>query len=125
MYPMDDAPYCCCGAGKMDLRCAGKSALHAGRLYLKCPVNGKHAESFIWFDEHNSQGTDRNSSVQLDKGKRVRDMRWSAMHDNVKGNGSCEHCCGNRTVNDLKANVLIGFTGILLVKLGVLIGKLM
>ncbi|KAG6392661.1 hypothetical protein SASPL_146885 [Salvia splendens] len=43
---------CSCGNGMMDLRCAGRTARHAGRYYYKCPVNGDHPGSFKWFDEH-------------------------------------------------------------------------
>ncbi|KAL1558852.1 hypothetical protein AAHA92_09267 [Salvia divinorum] len=38
-----------CGARKMEMRCAEKSAMHAERYYLKCPADGKHRGSFKWF----------------------------------------------------------------------------
>ena len=46
----DGIPDCSCGAGKMELRCAGKNAMHAGQYYLKCPANLNHAWSFQWCD---------------------------------------------------------------------------
>ncbi|KAL1562980.1 hypothetical protein AAHA92_05492 [Salvia divinorum] len=56
------APHCRCGNEKMIVRCGGKFANHPGRFYYKCPVNGKHTQSFIWCDEY--QNNSSTSDVQ-------------------------------------------------------------
>ncbi|KAL1546424.1 hypothetical protein AAHA92_23024 [Salvia divinorum] len=38
-------------------------------------------------------------------------------HENSAIDGGCGHCCASKPLNEMKANVLIGFTGLLLVLL--------
>ncbi|KAL1546015.1 hypothetical protein AAHA92_22674 [Salvia divinorum] len=68
-------PLCVCGKGKIDLRCAGKSAINAGRFYYKCPVNGKHPGSFKWCDE--SQEGSPNKAHRVDP---MEDHRITSIH---------------------------------------------
>ncbi|KAL1559487.1 hypothetical protein AAHA92_09824 [Salvia divinorum] len=119
----DDIPDCGCGKRKMEMRCAGRSAMHAGRYYYKCPTNGKHPGSFKWCDEYHQEIPSRAPGVELEKTKRVTSSRNLTLADGVGFEGGCSHCCGNKTPNALTAHVIIGFMSLVLILLGILIGK--
>ncbi|KAL1563825.1 hypothetical protein AAHA92_06248 [Salvia divinorum] len=109
----------------MDLRCAGKSAMHAGRFYYKCPVNGKHPGSFKWCDEYHNEPPFKEPGVELNQSKHVDYVRPTPMHDDLRGNGGCVHCYGNKSPNPIMAHILIIFMGLVLILLGILLGKVM
>ncbi|KAL1545162.1 hypothetical protein AAHA92_21916 [Salvia divinorum] len=124
MYPLGDTPDCVCSPGKMEIRCAGKSAMNAGRFYLKCHVNGKHPGSFKWHDEYHGEGLRTPTTLNSDKGKGVRETRVKAPPGSGYIAGRCVACDANQPSQEMKANVLICFTGIHLVMVGFLVGRL-
>ncbi|KAL1536533.1 hypothetical protein AAHA92_29169 [Salvia divinorum] len=69
MYPLGETPACVCGSSKMEMRCTGKSVMNTGRYYLKCPVNGKHLESFKWYDEYRGEVLRMPTALNSDKGE--------------------------------------------------------
>ncbi|KAL1536238.1 hypothetical protein AAHA92_28920 [Salvia divinorum] len=118
----DDIPACGCGSGKMVLRCAGRTAMHAGRYYYKCPNNGKHPGSFKWCDEYHSEpGTveeDKNNN-RGSSGRPVQSSIGSVL------DGRCTHCCGNKMPQVLTVQGMVGFMALVLILFGIIIGKLM
>ncbi|KAL1540575.1 hypothetical protein AAHA92_24910 [Salvia divinorum] len=103
-------PDCVCGRGKMELHCAGRSAMNAGRYYYKCPINAKHSGSFKWCDEYHRDGRQVLTASEEEKGKQ----------DRVVG---CTQCCGHATPNHLTSQIVVGFMAVVLILLGILIGK--
>ena len=122
---MSDIPLCSCGNGKMVLRRAGPEAKNAGRYYYKCPVRGQHSGDFKWADEYHADKPRRWQVVDLDK------HQWGDFVDQkpvfaVGGcNGGAAQCCGNKTSYRIVAQVLIGVMCVVLVIIGILIGKVM
>ncbi|KAL1536836.1 hypothetical protein AAHA92_29419 [Salvia divinorum] len=95
----DGTPLCGCGKGKMELRCAGRSSMNAGRYYYKCPVNGKHPGSFKWYDEYHDEHASRESRMETDSGQRAEPSRSLLMDDRVglKSDVAIVVRCGLRT----------------------------
>ncbi|KAL1543545.1 hypothetical protein AAHA92_20507 [Salvia divinorum] len=108
-----DIPECGCGEGKMELRCAGKTAMHAGRYYLKCPHNGKHLGSFQWYDEYQRQVI----------------TRWSYVGQCHRSKSAIEHGCGqchgSKSCNEIKVHLVIGLMRLVVFLFGVSIDKLL
>lgn len=123
MYPGDGTPDCSCGKGKMELRCAGKNALHAGRYYLKCPADGQHPGSFKWYDEYRNAGL---KHTYEEKDKRGRDIRSVAppMNRNYS-NVVCARCRASKSTTEMKINVLICLVFLLIVAACLMMGKFM
>ncbi|XP_042001184.1 uncharacterized protein LOC121750669 [Salvia splendens] len=122
MYQGGGTPECYCGAGKMELRCAGPKAMNAGRYYLKCPANDNHPKSFMWFDEFLHDNKRRNKEVT---GKHIREGRPAAVRDHRCSKGSRAHGTQSSSNTEMKVNVLLCLVCLLLVAACILIGKLM
>lgn len=45
-------PNCVCGNGRMLRKIVGSRSIHPGRAYYKCPVNGNHKVRFHLCDEY-------------------------------------------------------------------------
>ncbi|KAL1564377.1 hypothetical protein AAHA92_06728 [Salvia divinorum] len=107
----DGIPECICGEGKMVLRCAGKSAMNAGRYYYKCPVNGKHPGSFLWSNEYHDKSKFGSSMKETGKSTLVHVGRHTG--DNSQGNWSsgCSCCCGGKNRIVVAPQVLLCFMG--------------
>lgn len=124
---LDMIPECNCGRGKMKLFCAGKEATHAGRYYYKCPLNAKHSRSFLWCDEYHSRNGDaKQPSYVLNQ--LYRPMKPVYSSDAVKNKkmnqagsvcGVCG-CCRAET----RMNLLLVFMGLVLLILGIVLGRL-
>ncbi|KAL1550620.1 hypothetical protein AAHA92_18561 [Salvia divinorum] len=116
----DGIPECICGEGKMVLRCAGKSAMNAGKYYYKCPVNGKHPGSFLWSNEYHDKSKFGSSMKETGKSTLVHAGRHTG--DNSQGNWSsgCSCCCGGKNRIAVAPQVLFCFMGFVLLILGVL-----
>ncbi|KAL1549622.1 hypothetical protein AAHA92_17702 [Salvia divinorum] len=114
----------------MEMRCAGKSAMNAGRYYYKCPLNGKHPGSFMWCDEYPRDILLRESGVPIDTANRPKSVRSVTMQDelftgHVRYSAQCSSCGGSKQQPALMVHVLIIFMALVLIILGVLIGKVM
>ena len=125
MNPKGETLECVCGCGRMVLRCAGKSAQNAGRYYLKCPVNGKHPGSFKWYDEVASDTMQRSWNLKTERGKRAEDVPGADSRSEPKTSAlmTSQEVDTIRTLAQ-KTNVLILFTGLVLVMVLVMIGKI-
>ncbi|KAL1536921.1 hypothetical protein AAHA92_29495 [Salvia divinorum] len=105
----------------MELRCAGKSARNAGRYYYKCPVNGKHPDSFLWSGEYHNKSKLGSSMRRLG---RVLGYVLSATREIiVKGNRESRYSCycGGKNGIAVAPQVLLCFMGFVLLILGVLV----
>ncbi|KAL1566828.1 hypothetical protein AAHA92_02386 [Salvia divinorum] len=107
-----DIPECACGAGKMELRCAGKAAMHAGRYYLRCPHNGKHPGSFRWFDDFQRQLTNSWSGIGRDKVGHSSHVRVRHTSGDDLSNYDCGKCCRTNRNNEIKAQFVVRLHGI-------------
>ncbi|KAG6385470.1 hypothetical protein SASPL_154305 [Salvia splendens] len=97
----DGIPDCGCGARRMYLRCAGNC---------------------YWCDEY-VRGMSSKSEIDHRRKSRLVNERGTNANSG-SGCDSCGHRCRNSETFDLKTLVHIGFTTILLVLVGVIIGKL-
>lgn len=119
----DGIPECGCGSRKMVMRCAGKQAIHTGRYYLKCPEDLNHPGSFIWCDEYiggmgaRSSLDERGTTLRL--GKDVANV--------LVGSASAarrDHFCTVNAKGDASNIFLIGFSAVMLVVVGIFLGKI-
>lgn len=110
----------------MEMRRAGKTALNAGRYYLKCPSNGRHPGSFKWYDEYIGGNETEISAVEQEAGSLPTHTLEHSSPELKGTEHKGSHCFGVTVASqDARLDVMIAFMGLLLVVIGVLIGKLM
>lgn len=119
----DRIPECGCGMGKMAMHYAGKNAMNAGRYYLKCPANLSHSGSFQWCDVY-IRGISGNSDID-ECVPRLGNERMPPMHNKMEYAVGCRNSDTGKPTLDLKTTFIIVFFGILMVIVGILMGKLM
>ncbi|KAL1568899.1 hypothetical protein AAHA92_00446 [Salvia divinorum] len=123
LLAMDDTPDCSCGKEKMTMRCAGKSALNAGRFYYKCPTNGKHAGLFLWCDEFHGGNPKEGISYNLGDTEKQKKTMSGSMSEKLF---VCKKCHESRCVEpivhnvhtELPAPIILAFVILLLGEIG-------
>ncbi|KAL1567733.1 protein ANTAGONIST OF LIKE HETEROCHROMATIN PROTEIN 1-like [Salvia divinorum] len=119
-------PACACGRGKMRLLCAGKDATHSGRYFYKCSANAKHANFFLWCDEyHSGKGSGRIPTFVLNQCYRPTNNDESDVLAKKKMSSPSHGCrlCG-RCQSEIRMNFILVLMGLVLLLLGVVLGKL-
>ncbi|KAL1550156.1 hypothetical protein AAHA92_18156 [Salvia divinorum] len=125
-----EIPDCVCGKGKMHIRCAGRSAIHAGRYYFKCPYNGNHSRSFMWCDEYiieqSQSGVPRTDYLGEDNKLHTSFERSGiAFGGNHRNEGPWAMQDEHKVCTDLRTNTVLRFMAVVLVLFGVVIRKIM
>ncbi|KAL1563322.1 hypothetical protein AAHA92_05804 [Salvia divinorum] len=95
----------------MELRCAGKSAMNAGRYYYKCPANAKHPGSFMWSDEYHVKSAFRVSTPEHGKGNQTHVVRHAVHNRESNWPTGCNCCCGTKARTAITTQVMICFMG--------------
>ena len=124
----DRIPECGCGWGKMAMRCAGKTAVNAGRYYMKCPANLNHSGSFQWCDEYIRGISGSSYQSYIDErvnNPRLGQERAPPIRHELEHPSGGRHYCARKAADDMKTPLLIVCVCILMVIVGILIGKLM
>ncbi|KAL1544820.1 hypothetical protein AAHA92_00386 [Salvia divinorum] len=124
-----NSPQCRCGQGKMVVRCGGKFANHPGRYYYKCPLNAKHAQSFIWCDEFQASNPTIENQVFQRQPPVHRGCSPDLLSSTVIDKSATETATSNptrsRTLSDLETHIAVIFMSMVLVLLGVILGKML
>lgn len=120
----DGIPECGCGMGKMEMRMAGRTAINAGRYYMKCPANLNHSGSFHWCDEY-IRGMSGNSYIdERENIPRLGVERTPPTHTRLEHAAFGRHIYTGEAAFDLKTEFLIACVGIMMIVVGISIGKL-
>ena len=139
----DMIPECLCGGGKMSLFCAGPDAKHNGRWYYKCPINSKHSGYFLWCDDYHSKHGDGkmpnyvlNQVYRLAKAEDISvseakistpvTTEVSSASDTKRSASVTAAVCSGfaRCEAELRMNYVLCFIGLMLLLLGIVLGKL-
>ncbi|KAL1535062.1 hypothetical protein AAHA92_31162 [Salvia divinorum] len=125
----DLIPECACGKGNMRLFCAGKDATHSGRYFYKCPANAKHPNSFLWCDEYHRDKGWRTPTFVLNQCYQPTKKDEAVDSGKKKGKVFPSHGCGlcGLCHAEIRMNFILALIGLvlLLLLLGIIIGKLM
>lgn len=121
------APECRCGNGLMILKCAGKDAMHTGRVYYKCPADLKHDKSFLWCDDyHKNDPPGMIPDYVLNQAyKKHNSLSTSCSSSSrVNASGMASEARPTRLRSDVEIEIAFIFMAVVIFCLGIVIGKL-